>query len=315
MLKPIDAYLHGLQFERGLSAQTLKNYTLELAQLNLALGNIPLAQVTEQQVRMAMGKANQQGLSPASLALRLSAWRGFFNWAATQQLVPSNPCRGVRAPKPAKRLPKALAPDAATNLMESSSPPSEATPIAYRDHAILELLYSSGLRLSELIQLDWRYIKTADYESTGWIDLTEAQATVLGKGSKRRAVPIGQPAVQALQQWLQHRAKFCEHIAADKVDPNALFLAARGKRLHGRAVQQLVGNAAARAGIQAKVHPHVLRHSFASHLLQSSADLRGVQELLGHANISSTQIYTSLDFQRLAAVYDAAHPRAKTKHG
>ncbi len=302
-----------LQFERGLSAHTLSNYQRELQYLQSALGETTLAQCTDQHIRAAMAKANQQGLAATSLARRISAWRGFFDWAARQGLVASNPCRGIRAPKALKRLPKALAPDAATALMENN--PAPASPQSARDQAILELLYSCGLRLSELIQLDWRYFKTANYESTGWLDSNEATVSVLGKGQKRRSVPVGQQALDALQKWLSEKDSFLAAAKPALVDPHALFLAARGKRLQGRAVQLIVAAAAQRAGIQAKVHPHVLRHSFASHLLQSSADLRAVQELLGHANISTTQIYTSLDFQRLAAVYDAAHPRAKIKHG
>jgi integrase/recombinase XerC len=311
----IEQYLRWLQLERGLAPKTLKNYSIELQQLVRVLGDQLLHQFTEQQTRTAMAQGNQQGLSPASLAMRLSAWRGFFDWAARQQLVQINPCRGVRPPKAAKRLPKALAPDTAITLMEQNTPSAAGKPQHYRDHAILELLYSSGLRVSELTQLDWRYTKTTEYESAGWIDLNEAQADVIGKGSKRRSVPIGQHATKALRLWHGQREAFCAHLKPDKVDQHALFVSSRGRRLSVRAVQQLVGEAAQNAGIAAKVHPHVLRHSFASHLLQSSADLRGVQELLGHSNISSTQIYTSLDFQRLAAVYDAAHPRAKTKHG
>lgn len=308
-------YLHELQFERGLSAHTLSNYARELQQLALVLGDSPLAQCSEHHIRSALASANQQGLSPASLARRLSAWRGFFSWAVLQQLTALNPCKSVRAPKGGKRLPKALAPDATQSLMEFSAPTQQAHPNDFRDHAILELLYSSGLRLAELIQLDVRYIKNHDYESVGWIDLAEAQVSVLGKGSKRRTVPIGTAALKAIDLWLSAREAFCAELRPEQIDPYALFLANRGKRIAPRAVQHLVSNMAQRAGIAAKVHPHVLRHSFASHLLQSSADLRGVQELLGHANIGSTQIYTSLDFQHLSAVYDAAHPRAKVKHG
>jgi integrase/recombinase XerC len=314
-----DRYLHELAFERGLAANTLSNYKRELALLPQVARDTPLEQLTEEHMRLAMATANQQGLAPASLTRRLSAWRGFFDWAVQHNLIAHNPCKGVRGPKAGKRLPKALPPDAAQALMQSSAPSApEAKPQQYRDHAIVELLYSSGLRLTELIQLDSRYFKTTDYESLGWIDLAEAQVSVLGKGNKRRSVPIGKAALKAIELWLAARETFCAQLPAHQVDPHALFLATRGKRIAGRAVQQLVGDLAARAGIAAKVHPHVLRHSFASHLLQSSADLRGVQELLGHANIGTTQIYTSLDFQRLAAVYDAAHPRAKvakTPHG
>jgi integrase/recombinase XerC len=311
---PIERYLDFLKNQRGLALLTIENYRRELLVLNSDVFNAdpatPVAQVTAQTIRRTIALHHQEGLAPSSLARRLSAWRGFFDWAAKQGLATANPCRGIKAPKAARRLPKALAPDDAFVLMEQGIDPE--SPTALRDRAVLELLYSSGLRLSELVGLDWRYFKSPDYESASWLLLSEAQAEVTGKGNKRRSVPIGSKAVAALNAWLMVRS---ESLNSSLHSPNqhALFLGPKGLRIAPRLVQQIVGNAAKQAGIQAAVHPHVLRHSFASHLLQSSADLRAVQELLGHANISTTQIYTSLDFQRLASVYDAAHPRARQK--
>jgi integrase/recombinase XerC len=310
----IESYLDFLKNQRGLALLTLENYRRELLVLNSdvlsASPATPFEQISAQTIRRTVALHHQGGLAPSSLARRLSAWRGFFDWAVKQGLISANPCRGIKAPRAARRLPKALAPDDAYVLMEQGINPDSAT--ALRDQAILELLYSSGLRLAELISLDWRYFKTPDYESTSWLLLSEAQAEVTGKGSKRRSTPIGSKAVAALNAWLEIRSESL-NLNAQIADQHALFLGPKGLRITPRLVQQIVDKAAKQAGIQSAVHPHVLRHSFASHLLQSSADLRAVQELLGHANISTTQIYTSLDFQRLASVYDAAHPRARQK--
>jgi integrase/recombinase XerC len=312
---PIEIYLDYLKNQRGLALLTIENYRRELQVLHsdvlCAIPATAIEQVTAQTIRRTIALHHQGGLAPSSLARRLSAWRGFFDWAAKQGFISANPCRGIKAPKAARRLPKALAPDDAYVLMEQGIDPNSATSL--RDQAILELLYSSGLRLSELISLDWRYFKTPDYESTSWLLLSETQAEVTGKGNKRRSVPIGSKAVTAINAWLLIRSESLNPNPKN-TDQHALFLGPKGLRITPRLVQQIVGNAAKQAGIQSAVHPHVLRHSFASHLLQSSADLRAVQELLGHANISTTQIYTSLDFQRLASVYDAAHPRARQKN-
>jgi integrase/recombinase XerC len=310
----IEQYLDYLKNQRGLANLTIENYRRELSVLNSdVLSSMPetlMVQVTAQTIRRAIAVQHQAGLAPSSLARRLSAWRGFFDWAAKQGLINANPCRGIKAPKAARRLPKALAPDDAYVLMEQGINPQSAT--AIRDQAILELLYSSGLRLSELISLDWRYFKNSDYQSISWLVLSEAQAEVIGKGNKRRSVPIGLKAINALNAWIGIRGDFLNSLLPI-ADQTALFLGPKGRRIAPRLVQHIVSQAAKQAGIPAAVHPHVLRHSFASHLLQSSSDLRAVQELLGHANISTTQIYTSLDFQRLASVYDVAHPRARQK--
>jgi integrase/recombinase XerC len=233
--------------------------------------------------------------------------------------VAANPVQDVRAPKAAKPLPKALSVDQAVALAAymPESTGSTAAQARNRDdaaarnarvHAIAELLYSSGLRVSELTGLDLRASATA----RGWIDWDAAEATVTGKGNKRRSVPIGQPALQALRQWLAHRATLLRS-DADADAQAALFLGARGGRITPQRVWLELREHAKAAGLDARVHPHMLRHSFASHVLQSSGDLRAVQELLGHSSIATTQVYTRLDFQHLAKVYDAAHPRARKK--
>jgi integrase/recombinase XerC len=319
----VDAYLLRLRTERGCSPRTLEAYGRELGVLSGLAEGRGWAAVTEADVRRWAAGAVREGLSPTSVARRLSAWRGFFDWLAGRGDVLSNPARGVRAPRRPRRLPKALAPDLAMRLMQ----PSEGMPSAacadavavadaatferVRDQAVIELLYSSGLRLSELTGLDTHHVDLPTHRSLGWLQRDEAEVQVLGKGGKRRVVPVGAPALAALDAWLALRRDWLAlHPGAD---PHALFLARRGPRLSNRAVQRLVRKLAIERGVPAQVHPHVLRHSFASHLLQSSGDLRAVQELLGHASIATTQIYTALDFQRLAAVYDAAHPRARAR--
>lgn len=262
----------------------------------------------ERAVRSWVAGVSRQGLSPRSVARRLSAWRGFYDWLAEAKGLAGNPVRGVRAPKAPRRLPSALAPDQAVRLVDS---PDADGFEAIRDRAIYELLYSSGLRLSELVGLDCRYFEPEAGlpRSASWLELEQAQVHVTGKGAKRRTVPVGAAARDALTRWLLERGRLLSLNASS--DPRALFLSARGSRLSARSIQARLARHGIARGIPARVHPHMLRHSFASHLLQSSGDLRAVQELLGHASIASTQVYTALDFQRLAAVYDAAHPRAR----
>jgi integrase/recombinase XerC len=222
----------------------------------------------------------------------LSAWRGFYRYLAREHGYASNPCAGVRAPKAARRLPHALSPDEASRLLDLE--PKDA--LAVRDRAMFELFYSSGLRLSELTAL-----------APGDVNFADGTARVTGKGSKKRIVPVGSKALEAMRSWLDARSRI------PRLDQAALFVNRAGRRLSVRSVQQRLKACALRQGISTRVHPHVLRHSFASHVLQSSGDLRAVQEMLGHASISSTQVYTHLDFQHLAKVYDAAHPRARGK--
>jgi integrase/recombinase XerC len=301
---PIAAYLSTLEHERRLSAHTLRGYAHELDELKKLANGRALESLTAVDMRGAVARAHAGGLSARSIGHRLSAWRAFYRWLAERIDLPANPVATVRAPKQAKTLPKALSVDDANALMEA---PAGASAEGVRDHAMLELFYSSGLRLAELVGLDVVFSEADGYRSAGWLDLGSAEVTVLGKGSRRRSVPVGSKALNALRAWLAARSEFV------KLDPHPLFLSARGKRMSPNAVRERVKRAALVAGIPANVHPHVLRHSFATHVLQSSGDLRAVQELLGHASITATQVYTALDFQHLARIYDEAHPRAKKR--
>ncbi len=331
----VERYLQRLATERGCSPRTLAAYRADLSILARLADRTappalepPWARLTEHDLRRWIASEARLGRSPRSTARRLSAWRGFYDWLAAQEAVQLNPARGVRAPRAPRRLPKALSPDQATSLMDAA--PGHAAPEgapatsnpgfeALRDAAMLELLYSSGLRLSELTSLDVRYFEAREpggeaaqrAPSAAWYAASEGEVTVTGKGGRRRSVPVGSPARAALAGWIAARADWLG--AHPGTDPRPLFLGASGRRLANRTVQARLKRLAIARGIPVNVHPHVLRHSFASHLLQSSGDLRAVQELLGHASIASTQIYTSLDFQRLAAVYDAAHPRARRR--
>jgi integrase/recombinase XerC len=238
------------------------------------------------------------GRSGRGIALILSGWRGFYTWAGRQGLVDSNPVQDVRSPKAPKPLPKALGVDDAVQFAAFRS--TDEPWLDARDAAMVELLYSSGLRVGELVGLDVQ----ASGEAKGWIDMQAGEAHVLGKGSKRRTVPVGSAALMALQRWLMVRGT---------VESLALFNGRNGTRLTAQSVWQRLRRRSLQSGLHTPVHPHMLRHSFASHVLQSSGDLRAVQELLGHANITTTQVYTRLDFQHLAKAYDAAHPRAKAR--
>jgi integrase/recombinase XerC len=314
----IDGYLDGLTTQRQLSHHTISNYRrdlLELAVLAADGGKQPaLNELSHFKVRKIAAQLHGQGLNARSIARKLSSWRGFFRWLAEQTPLASNPVDGVRAPKRSKPLPKALAADDAVRLVSQSAPGEAETPAQLCNRAMFELLYSSGLRVSELVGLDLEYLKAPGYESEGWIDFTGAEVTVTGKGNKRRSVPVGQPALQAIAAWTTARAALLStRTAAGQPAEPALFLNERGGRISARLVQLRLKAHARALGIPADVHPHMLRHSFASHVLQSSGDLRAVQEMLGHASISATQVYTALDFQRLAQVYDAAHPRAKKR--
>jgi integrase/recombinase XerC len=265
---------------------------------------VALREVQPHHVRRWAALLNAQGLAPRSIAIQLSAWRGLYRWLGRDGHVALNPVDGVRAPRAAKPLPKALSVEQAVALAEMHD--RRGNPLlAARDHCIVELLYGCGLRVAELIGLDiW-----AGGDTSGWIDEADATAHVFGKGSKRRSVPVGPAALLALQAWLGLRGRIA------KVSEPALFVSNRGTRLTASQVRSRLKNQAIQAGLPTHVHPHMLRHSYASHLLQSSGDLRAVQELLGHANISTTQVYTQLDFGHLSKVYDAAHPRARRKVG
>lgn len=308
----IDDYLDSLLTQRQLSAHTLANYGRDLAELatltRAVRPALPLTAVTHFHVRKFAAQLHARGLSGTSIARKLSAWRGFYGWLSQQTSLAANPVEGVKPPKRAKSLPKALSADDAVHLVSHADPHKDAdSPSELCNRAMFELLYSSGLRISELVQLDVRYTEAGTYASSGWIDFDAADVMVTGKGSKRRQVPVGKAALQAVAAWLAVRGSLAS------TDAPALFLSGRGTRMSPRVVQMRLKNHARALGIPADVHPHMLRHSFASHMLQSSGDLRAVQEMLGHASIAATQIYTALDFQRLASVYDAAHPRAKKK--
>lgn len=307
-------YLAHLETQRRLSPHTLTSYRRELRVLaTMAAADRPpttIEALADPQVRRYAARLHANGLGPRSIARALSAWRGYFDWRARHEDGVGNPVADVRPPKAGRRLPKALSESMTAQLLDHRSTSDEADPaIAARDRAIFELFYSSGLRLSELVGLDVAYADDGVHRSAGWLDRGNDEVTVLGKGGKRRTVPVGGKAREALDAWLALRA------AMVRADPHPLFLSSRGTRMSGRAIQARLAVRARAAGIPARVHPHVLRHSFASHLLQASGDLRAVQELLGHASIAATQVYTSLDFQRLADVYDVAHPRARKKAG
>jgi integrase/recombinase XerC len=297
-------FLEYLRYIRKYSPHTIHNYQKDLIKLSELFAATPPSQVNTAQIRKLTNQLHSQQLHPRSIARHLSCWRSFFSWLSLHSDVRNNPVVSVKAPKQNKNLPKALSVDEAVHLVGT---PSGDQVAQLADHAMFELLYSSGLRVSELTHLDVAYCKEADYASLGWIDLSDNMVHVTGKGNKSRGVPIGSAAANALQTWLKHRPQLL------KLEKNALFLTQRGTRISPRSVQLRMKAHAQKLGFKSNVHPHVLRHSFASHLLQSSGDLRAVQELLGHASITSTQLYTALDFQHLAQVYDAAHPRAKIK--
>ena len=302
----VGRYLEHVRVEKRLAARTVTLYTLDLARLTgLARdAGVALEAVQHPHIRHWVARMHSQGRSPRGIALILSGWRGFYGWLGREGRITSNPVQDVHAPRAAKPLPKALSVDDAVQLAAFHDPDADPW-LDARDAAIVALLYGAGLRVSELVGLD----TIASPRAHGWLDLAEGEAHVLGKGAKRRSVPIGSKAVQAVQAWLVLRAD-----APRVCDNAALFIGRRGARLSAQSVWQRLQQRSRRSGLATPVHPHMLRHSFASHVLQSSSDLRAVQELLGHANITTTQVYTRLDFQHLAKAYDAAHPRARLKN-
>lgn len=309
---PMAEWLEFLATQRRYSTHTLAGYRRDLLLLQQTTGGLPLEQVSEGHVRHAVARLHADGHHPRSLARMLSAWRGFYTWWAPRAGLQANPAAGVCAPRAGRPLPKALSVDQTQSLLDRSGLPPPQNAVEWRDQAMFEVLYSSGLRLAELVSLDVAHTRQPGYESRSWIDLESGEATVLGKGGKMRSVPLGRKAVEAVSEWLKRRHELLP-CSPDDDAAAALFLGARGSRISPRIVQKQLAELAVRAGLPVHVHPHSLRHSFASHLLQSAQDLRAVQELLGHANISTTQIYTRLDFQHLAQVYDKAHPRAARK--
>jgi integrase/recombinase XerC len=299
-------HLEHLQVERRLAPRTLAMYGEAFGRLQAfaTAGGVALRQVQVHHVRRWAAQLHGRGLASGTIAIVLSAWRGFYRWLGQSGAVAMNPVDGVRAPRAAKPLPKALSVDHAVALAEHRGESGDAR-LDARDHCIVELLYGCGLRVGELVGLDAQ----ASAEAAGWVDRADASAHVLGKGSKRRSVPVGAAALRSLDAWLAVRAELA------RPDEAALFVSRRGTRLTPSQVRSRLQASALRAGLPTHVHPHMLRHSFASHVLQSSGDLRAVQELLGHANIATTQVYTKLDFGHLSKVYDAAHPRARRKTG
>ena len=308
MPPPRDAdivrHLQHLAVERRLAARTLSLYgeAFDRLQRFAVAAAVPLRRAEMHHIRRWAAQLHGAGLAPRSIALTLSAWRGLYRWLGGEGLVAANPVEGVRAPRAAQPLPKALSVDDAVALVAHRDDAGSPV-LAARDACIAELLYGCGLRVGELVGLD----VVASAAAAGWIDAADASAHVLGKGSKRRSVPVGKPALRALEAWLAQRGEVA------RAGEPALFVSRRGTRLTASQVRSRLKAQALAAGLPTHVHPHMLRHSFASHVLQSSGDLRAVQELLGHANITTTQVYTKLDFGHLSKVYDAAHPRARRK--
>ena len=304
----VERYLEHVRVEKRLAARTVELYSLDLYKLaaNAHVANVALRDVNNTHLRRWVAQMHSGGRSARGIALILSGWRGFYTWLGREGLVTSNPVQGVRSPKVSKPLPKALGVDEAVQLASYESHDDKLDPIIEaRDHCITELLYGCGLRIGELVSLDVR----ASAQARCWIDSEAGEAHVTGKGEKKRSVPVGGKALEALEAWLRARASWVT-LSTTATESPALFINARGGRLTPQHIRVRLKQRSLKAGLATPVHPHMLRHSFASHVLQSSGDLRAVQELLGHANITTTQIYTKLDFQHLAAVYDAAHPRA-----
>lgn len=287
-------YLKFLNFERGLSPLTRESYARDIRQLIALSENTALNKLQNTHIRRFVANLHGNGLGGKSIARMLSSWRGFFAYLIQRHAFSNNPALGLRAPKSAKKLPHALSIEQAIKLVDIKGDDI----LSLRDHAILELFYSSGLRLSELVNLN-----------NDQLDFSEGTVTVTGKGNKTRIVPLGEHAIISIKKWLAQRSSLLIKNPTEK----AVFISKQGKRISARNIQYRLKAWSIKQGINSSVSPHMLRHSFASHVLQSSGDLRAVQEMLGHANISTTQIYTHLDYQHLTKVYDAAHPRARKK--
>jgi len=292
--KTLPGFLAYLSNEKQYSPLTSENYARDIRRLFKLAGNTSLDDLKSHHIRRYVAQLHGQGLGGKSLARMLSAWRSFYTYLMREHQYKDNPCVGLRAPKSARNLPHALSPDEAVKMVEL---PASNDPLTLRDKAMFELFYSSGLRLAELISLDVEQMLT---------DMNAGEVRVTGKGNKTRIVPLGSHAITALQTWLAVRPILAK-------SDGALFINRNGGRISARSVQLRMKEWGIKQGITSGVHPHLLRHSFATHVLQSSGDLRAVQEMLGHASISTTQVYTHLDFQYLAKIYDSAHPRAKKK--
>ena len=293
----VEHYLQYIEVVRGYSAHTVKNYRRDLTRLITFCGDHAiddLSHLNQSLLRQWVATLSKEKLSPTSIQRHLSSTRSLYKFLARTRSDLDDPTAGVRAPRTPRTLPKSLEPDQVSQLLNHQS----ETALMARDLAMAELLYSAGLRLSELVGTNLNDL-----------DRNEKIITVIGKGQKTRIVPVGGPALTALAEWMKYRPVANEVLGYD----SPLFVTQRGKRISPRAVQDRIRQLAVKHGMTQRVHPHVLRHAFASHLLESSGDLRAVQELLGHANIATTQIYTHLDFQHLAKVYDQAHPRAQKR--
>ena len=290
----IKAYTEYISFEKRLSKNTIKNYLKDIFKLEELNNQEPLNKIEIDDIRKNISSLHSKGLNGKSLSRMLSSWRGFYEFLINRFNFIKNPIIGIKAPKSSKKLPQILSVDQAVRLVDIK----DESFLGVRDHAVLELFYSSGLRLSELTNLN-----------ENDINLSDETITVIGKGNKTRILPIGDMAIKAIKKWLTLRLKFLDGSSNN----SALFLSKLSKRLTPRAIQYRLKFWAIKQGVPENIHPHLLRHSFASHILQSSQDLRAVQELLGHENISTTQIYTHLDHQHLTEIYDKSHPRAKKK--
>jgi integrase/recombinase XerC len=288
----LAGFISHIDHERRLSRLTRISYTRDIRLLLQRAAHTPLVDMREHHIRRFVAELHGHGLSGRSLARLLSSWRSFFRYLARDHGFDFNPCIGIRAPKSARKLPSALSPDEAQQLLDAPV----VSPLELRDKAMFELFYSSGLRLAELVGLH-----------LGQLNLADATVQVTGKGNKTRIVPVGSVAIAAIRAWLPERERWATS------ETRAVFIGRKGKPVSPRTVQLRLHQHGLKAGLGVPLHPHMLRHSFASHVLQSSGDLRAVQEMLGHSSVSSTQVYTHLDFQYLAKAYDAAHPRAKKK--
>ena len=288
----IDDYIEYIKFEKRLSSNTIKNYLRDILLLKKQSPNKDFKSYKVEDIRRSVSIFHQKGINGKSLSRMLSSWRGFFDFLTNRYKFKQNPVIGIKAPKSKKTLPQTLSIDQVIKLINIT----DSSFLGIRDRAVMELFYSSGLRLSELVNIKLHEINTDDNT-----------ATITGKGDKTRVVPIGEYAMKALNGWLIERDKIKNISPENKF----VFLSKKGLPLGTRSIQYRLKYWAKKQGIPENIHPHLLRHSFASHILQSSQDLRAVQELLGHTNISTTQIYTHLDYQHLSKIYDKAHPRAK----
>ncbi|AGF47231.1 integrase/recombinase XerC [Candidatus Kinetoplastibacterium desouzaii TCC079E] len=314
----IEKWLLYISANLRYSKHTVNNYKRDLIQLHnfLELENVNLQDLTTDIVRNFIVKKHASGLGPRGLARMISSWRSFYKWLKLELGIHLNPLDDIKAPKPPKNLPKSISVDQMKALLDENIKKissNDTDPIIVRDQAIFELFYSSGLRLAELISIDMIFIKNKSYESKSWLNIETSEIIIHGKGNKQRILPVSNIAMFALNQWIKTRQKFISNKTTEQ-DKYALFIGIKGKRISPRVIQTQLRKTSLHLNLPENISPHTIRHSFASHLLQSSQDLRAVQELLGHKTISTTQIYTKLDFQHLSLIYDKTHPRAYRKN-